>query len=447
MPETPGRLDDPAFLASVTRTLPRLPGGESVRLGDSRAWHRASPHLPRRGAFVLAALLATGHGWTSTDSLGNPEITPALFRHWANSSVSILETYRDYKRTFEEKRRKRYDSASANLADRPHAFLFLAEFNARFPAWSNGNFAAIPTNYGVFNATVQKTYEAFYIGYLVEKSEFGAYGILDEVGLSLGKEDFAGREFLFHGRGGNDAIGFDAGYGILALFWKSGGLDLNLGTLSRTIPRTGFDSTGREVFRFQQESGGRYEGEDYAYELFLDIGVGRYGFNSLYSAKYGLQFFGMEFGLGTGVLSLRPYLRYTRYRGRYQAGAALGKSLGERVTAGAEAAVDAHRNAAGRTRPYFHALVDTREVLFRLPRVRLAEYSGYDYRMVLDQTLSASTDILDALAIGGSAGIACEDVFGILSARLGVGYNEYRHLSAFPIRNLNILDLRLRIAW
>jgi|GEM_PF-6466525 len=395
-------------------------------------------------AALLLALSAHGQG------IENPtdEITPALLRNWANNSQTMLETYRDYKQIFSEKRRKRYDSTALALVNRPNAFLIMVDFNAVIPLLTNGvNSAPIPTNYGPFDAGIQKSYAAFCVSYLFTETEIGAYILLDEDMVFMEKEDFAGHEFLFMGYGKSDVISFNAGKTITAVFWKSGGLDFNIGMLGRTIPKTGFNSSGQEVFRFELQENGKYEGNDDDMELFLDLALKGYSFNSLYSPKNGLQYFGLGFELGKTKLAFDPFFRYSRYRTRFQSGVTLQKAYNERVTVETEGAADLHRNSSGKMAPYFHALMKTEEVLFRLPHSRLSEFSGYDFHMKIDQGLSASTDILDVFVVGAGAGISLEDIVGLISLRLGAGYNDYWHLSVFPVRNRFILDLRAQFAW
>lgn len=374
------------------------------------------------------------------------EISPALLKHWANNSVSILGTYKGFKETFQEKRRKRYDTATGTLVNRRNAFLVMMDFNGLAPILEMGNLASIRTTDGTMQASIQKTYMALHIGYLADEQEFGAYAILDDVGLYVSPEDAPGREYLFQGRVDDESVGFDAGYGIFAGFWRVGGLDLNLGTLVRMLPRTALDSAGREVFRFELVDS-LYEGSSHNGELFLDVRYRQYSFNTLYTPGKRLEFLGFELDLEGGRFDFMPFFRYVRYRSRFQAGAAVGKGFGEFLHTRLELAGDRHEDAAGRHGTYYHAVLEARRILLRLPRSRLQEFKGHDFHIVLDHAASMSTDALDAFAAGMGGGISFEDMLGLFSIRIGGGYNEYGYISVFPIRNRFIADFKLQFAW
>jgi hypothetical protein len=141
-------------------------------------------------------------------------------------------------------------------------------------------------------------------------------------------------------------------------------------------------------------------------------------------------------------------VRYASYRSRTQAGARFRKTFREFYSSRVEAAGDLHRKLEdGRFGFFYHLDFETRRTFRKLPHSRLSEFSGYDFHFVMDYGMSLSTSMLDAFAAGFAWGLALEDMLGLVSFRLGGGFNDYDYLRVFPLRDTYVMDLRLQVAY
>jgi hypothetical protein len=150
---------------------------------------------------------------------------------------------------------------------------------------------------------------------------------------------------------------------------------------------------------------------------------------------------------GAGGFSVAPFFRYQAYRSRYQAGAEVSRRLFPIQDLYVEAAGDLHRNSAGRFEAFHHVVLGQTLTLFGLPPERLATYRRYDFRLLLDADISVSSDALDETVWGFAGALTLLDMGGVVSYRLGMGYNDWQYLRFFPERDAVGINLMIRLAW
>jgi hypothetical protein len=398
-----------------------------------------------RIAALVAALACSGLSRAGV-------IRPDQFKDLARRSVNILDTYHAYRQAFEEKRAKRYDSASGELSNRKNTFLLFVELNPLVPGLDGEkveNGIEIQTKDGKLYSSMQKSYGAANFSYFFPEYEMGVYAISDIVELFTMEDDNPGKEHLFKGVERNEALDFSAGYLVVSGYFDKRGRGIDLGCLLRFEPFTYRDSlTGEEKFRFARQPDGTYAGTQVSPELFAGYHDPRFDANTLYSLSRGLELLGL--GLTQPIphgFEVAPFLRYFQYKTRFQMGAGVHGTLSERLDMELEFANDLHRNFAGRFEYFHHLTFRNKLALFRMKRKDLPEYSRYDFFMSLDYAYSISSDILEERITGHSGGIAFENMFGVLSLFVGVGYNEYKYLSIFPFKDSFTIDLKAQIAW
>lgn len=398
-----------------------------------------------RAAVFATALIRPG-------AIRGGEIDPIRFKDLARRSVNILETYDGYREAFEEKRAKRYDSASGRLVNRKNTFLLFVETNPMVPGLDGekvDNGTVLRTNAGEVHGFVQKTYAAANFSYFFPEYEAGIYAIGDLMQLLMSEEDNPGLEYLFKGVPSDGALSFSAGYLVVSGFLDKGVRGLDLGGLLRYEPLTYRDSlTGRERFLLARQSDGTYEGSRIRTELFARYHDERYDVNTLFSLRSGLELIGL--GLSHPLpygFELEPFLRYSDYKTRFQAGAGVRSTRFHRLDSEIEFANDVHRNTAGRFEYFHHLIIRNKLVFFRTRREEMAGFSRYDFFMTLNHAYSVSTDILEERVTGHGGGIALENICGFLSLFLGGGYNEYRYLSVLPFKDGYAIELKAQIGW
>jgi hypothetical protein len=407
---------------------------------------------------LLAAALIASASLASAQELFDPladarDFDPGRLREWSRNSIQILETYRDYKESFVRLRPKRYDSLSGALADKEHSWFFLAEGNLMSPVLKNGSeYGRLKarTDKGDLEVDLQKTYGAIHAGYLARGWEAGAYAIADWLDLRADEKLNRWHPELFRDKDGGDdeLLLFRAGKTIIAGYgrWRDWALDA--GTLIKYAPLTTADSAGKAIFRLRQRDDSVYTGEEASYGIFLDAGKAGYSLNTLLSLEDKVESLGLGMpAFGAGGFSVSPFLRYQAYRTRFQAGAEAVKRIFPIQDVYVEAAADLHRNSAGRFEGFHHEVLGQTLILFGLPRERLASYRRYDFRVLLDADFSVSSDALDETVWGYAGAITLQDMGGVASYRLGMGYNDWRYLRLFPERNAVGINLLLRVAW
>jgi hypothetical protein len=338
------------------------------------------------------------------------------------------------------------------LVNRKNTFLLFVETNPMVPDLGGEkvqNGAVLRTNEGEIHAFMQKSYGALNFSYFLPEFEAGIYAIADVLHLFMTEVDNPGKEYLFKGVEPRGSLDFSAGYVVLSGFLDKGPRGLDLGCLLRFEPFTRRDSlTGEDRFHLARQADGTYEGSRIRPELFARYHDGRYDVNTLYSLRNGLGLFGL--GLTQRLphgFEIEPFLRYAGSRTRFQAGAALRAAGLEGLDSEIEFANDVHRNSAGRFEYFHHLIFRNKAVFFRLERKRHGEFSRYDFYMTLNYDFSISSDIMEEKVTGHGGGIALENMFGFLSLFVGGGYNEYRYLSVFPLKDSFTTDLKLQIAW
>ncbi len=380
------------------------------------------------------------------------EINPLEFREFANGSERILETYNSYKKTFDEKRRKYYDSSSMTLENKKNTFLVFAESNVIIPNMDGvggGNVVEIKTNVGDLNAFVQKLYNAANFSYFSNNYEMGTYMIVDLFQLLLLEVDNPGRAELFRGVSENSAIGFSSGYALFAAYFKTNRYDFNLGFLLRQIPLTSMDSLGNigEIFYLQKKSDGTYTGSKFNNELFVDVKRDNIRFNSLFSLHDGFVFFDFENSQQALGIGFDFFASFSKFKKRVQLGSRLNKSFFEDISTRIEFANDFRESKGSIIGYFYHAEINNEFTFLKLSSHSLQMFKNYDFYIKMDHSFSFSTDIFEQLVFGQSAGISIEDLLGLFSIRIGGGYNEYQSISVLPIKNSLILDLKFQVAW
>jgi hypothetical protein len=380
------------------------------------------------------------------------EIRSEEYRDLARRSVNILDTYHAYRQAFEEKRAKRYDSASGELSNRKNTFLLFLEFNPMVPGLEgekSENEIDIQTNAGKIHSFMQKSYGAANFSYFFPEYEMGVYAIADIVELFAVEDDNPGKEYLFKGAASDEPLDFSSGYVVVSGFFYKQGQGIDLGCLLRFEPFTYRDSlTGQEGFRFERQSDGTYEGTRIHPELFAGYHDRRIDVNTLYSLSRGVELIGL--GLVQPMprgFELEPFLRYFQYKTRFQSGAGVHGAFSERLDTEMEFANDLHRNSAGRFEYFHHWIFRNKLAFFRMKRKDMPRFSRYDFFMTLGYSFSISSDILEERVAGHSGGIAFENIFGALSLFVGAGYNEYKYLSIFPFKDSFTIDLKAQIGW
>jgi hypothetical protein len=379
------------------------------------------------------------------------EFDPGLLREWSRNSIRILETYREYKESFVRLRPKRYDSLSRTLVDKENAWFFLLEANLMSPVLKNGSgYGRLKarTDKGNLEADVQKSNGAAHAGYLARDWEAGAYAIIDMLELRSEEESNRWHPELFQNQEGEGLLLFRAGKTILAGYGRWRDWTVDAGTLIKHVPLTTRDSAGKPIFRLRQMDDSSYTGERISYGIFLAAGKAGYSVNTLLSVEDKLETLGL--GLPAFVakgFSVAPFLRYQAYRSRYQAGAEAARRLFPIQDLHVEAAGDLHRNSAGRFEAFHHVVLGQTLTLFGLPQERLATYRRYDFRLLLDADVSVSSDALDETVWGYAGALTLLDMGGVVSYRLGMGYNDWQYLRLFPERDALGINLMIRLAW
>ena len=250
----PATLGKSCYLVLASRSSAACPSGprgqSSFRTGVTPS---SSPlHDGLRIAALVAALACSGLSRAG-------EIRPDQFRDLARRSVNILDTYHAYRQAFEEKRAKRYDSASGELTNRKNTFLLFLEFNPMLPdldGEKGENLIGIQTNAGEAQSSMQKSYGAANFSYFFPDYEMGVYAIMDLVQLYTTVDDNPGREYLFKGMESDEPLDFSAGYVVLSGFFEKQGHGIDLGYLLRFEPFTYRDSMSCRFCGISNTSGG-----------------------------------------------------------------------------------------------------------------------------------------------------------------------------------------------
>jgi hypothetical protein len=399
-----------------------------------------------------SASLAVAQDITPFDPLADArEFDPVLLREWSRNSIRILETYREYKESFVRLRPKRYDSLSRTLVDKENSWFFLLEADLMSPVLKNGSEYSLlktRTDKGDLEVHVQKSSGAAHAGYLARDWEAGAYAIMDMLELRAEEETNRRHPELFQNQEGEGLLLFPAGKTILAGYGRWRDWTVDAGTLIKSVPLTTLDSAGKPIFRPRQMDDSSYTGARKSYGIFLAAGKAGYSFNTLLSLEDNLETLG--FGLPAfemGGFSVAPFFRYQAYRSRYQAGAEVARRLFPIQDLHVEAAGDLHRNSAGRFEAFHHVVLGQTLTLFGLPPERLAAYRRYDFRLLFDADISVSSDALDETEWGYAAAFTLLDMGGVVSYRLGMGYNDWQYLRLFPERDAVGINLMIRLSW
>lgn len=413
--------------------------------------------MPPSRNLVSAALLATaslavGQVITPFDPLADArEFEPGRLREWSRNSIRMLETYNDYQESFVRLRPKRYDTLSRTLVDKENSWFFLAEANLLSPVLRNGSeFGRLKarTDKGDLDVDVQKTYGASHVGYLARDWTAGAYAILDLLELRAEEGSNLWRSELFEGQGGEGLLRLRAGKTLVAGYGRWRDVSVDAGALIKYIPLTTVDSAGKGIFRLRRLDDSSYAGDRESLGFFLAAGKAGYSFNSLLSFEDEVESLG--FGLpafGVGEYTVAPFVRYQSYRSRYQAGAEVTRRLFRAQELHLHAAGDVHRNSAGNFEAFHHLIVGQTLTLFGLPPERLATFRRYDFRLLLDADISVSSDALDETVWGFAGALTLLDMGGVVSYRLGMGYNDWQYLRMFPERDAVGINLMFRLAW
>jgi hypothetical protein len=403
-------------------------------------------------AIFASASLAVAQDITPFDPLaGAREFDPGLLKEWSRNSIHILETYKDYKENFVRLRPKRYDSLARALVDKEETWFLLLEADLMSPVLKNGSeYGRLKarTDKGDLEVDVQKTSGAVHAGYLARDWEAGAYAIVDLLELRA-EEDFnRWHSELFENQTGEGLLSFTAGKTLLAGYGRWRDWSLDAGTLIRHVPLTTRDSAGKAIFRLRRMDDSSYTGERTSSGIFLAAGKAGYSVNTLLSLEDKLETLGLGLpAFGAGGFSVSPYLRYQAYRSRYQAGAEVTRRLFPIQDMYVEAAGDLHRNSAGSFEAFHHVVVGQTLTVFGLPPERLSTYHRYDFRLLLDADISVSSDALDETVWGFAGALTLLDMGGVVSYRLGMGYNDWRYLRLFPERDALGINLLIRLAW
>ena len=403
-------------------------------------------------ALLASASLAVAQDITPFDPLADArEFDPSRLREWSRNSIRILETYKDYKESFVRLRPKRYDSLSRTLVDKEKAWFFLLEANLMSPVLKNGSeYGRLKarTDQGDLEVDVQKSSGAAHAGYLARDWEAGAYAIFDMLELRAEENTNWRHSDLFQNQEGEGLLNFRAGKTILAGYGRWRDWTVDAGTLIKYVPLTTQDSAGKAIFRLRRMDDSSYTGDRTSFGIFLAAGKAGYSVNTLLSPEDKLETLGLGLpAFGVGGFSVAPFLRYQAYRSRYQAGAEVARRLFPIQDLYVEAAGDLHRNSAGSFEAFHHVVLGQTLTLFGLPPERLATYRRYDFRLLLDADISVSSDALDETVWGFAGALTLLDMGGVVSYRLGMGYNDWQYLRLFPDRDAVGINIMLRLAW
>ncbi|MEO7425692.1 MAG: hypothetical protein ABI036_10930 [Fibrobacteria bacterium] len=379
------------------------------------------------------------------------EFDPGLLREWSRNSINILATYQDFKESLVWLRPKRYDSLSRTLVDKEDTWFLLLEGNILSPVLKNGSgYGRLKarTDKGDLEVDAQKSYGTVHAGYLARDWEAGVYAIADLLELRAEEENNRWHSELYPEEGGEHLIQFKAGKTIIAGYGRWGDWSVDAGTLIKYAPLTSADSAGKPIFRLRQKDDSSYTGESGSFGIFLAAGKAGYSFNTLISLEDKLETLGLGLpAFGMGGFSVTPFVRYQAYRSRIQAGAEASRRLFPIQDLHAEAAGDVHRNSSGGFEAFHHIVLGQTLTLFGLPPERLATYHRYDFRILFDADLSVSSDAIDETAWGFAGAFTLLDMGGVVSYRLGMGYNDWRYLRLFPERDAIGIDIMIRLAW
>lgn len=405
-------------------------------------------------ALVLASLAAVPGA--SAQELFDPladarEFDPVLLREWSRNTIRIMETYQDYKESFARQRPKRYDSLSRSLVDKQDSWSFYLEWDLMSPVLKNGSAYSrlqARTDKGSLEVDLQKSYGAAQAGYLARDWEAGAYAIADWLDLRADGKANGWHAELFRESGDGEEILFRAGKTLIAGYGRWRDWTLDAGALIKYAPLTASDSAGEPIFRLRQRDDSTYTGEEAAYGVFLDAGKAGYSVNTLVSLEDKVESLGFRMpDFGAAGFTVSPFLRYQAYRSRFQAGAEASRRIFPIQDLYLEAAGDLHRNSAGRFEAFHHEVLGQTLILFGLSPERLASYRRFDFRILLDADISLSSDALDGTVWGYAGAITLQDMGGVATFRLGMGYNDWRYLRLFPERGAVGFNLLVRAAW
>jgi hypothetical protein len=406
--------------------------------------------------FLLPVLLFTALA-NAQEGVWDPladarEFKPGLFRAWSKNTVRILETYQHYQEAVVEHRPKRYDSLSHALVEREKRWFFFFEADQFSPVLRNssGSFTRLMarTDRGNLEVDVVKSMGAAHVGYRSRHWETGTYAIADWLELRAERQYNGMHPELFENSDGADFLSLKAGYTLLAGYYRWKDWSLDAGLLMHFVPLVTSDSMGQETFRLRQMRDSSYSGEESSESIFIALGKSGYAFNTLLSADEGLASLGFDFPtISWNELDLTPFLRYQNYRTRYQAGGEVRISFFDPHAIRLEAAGDIHRNAANRFEAFGHVVIGQTWTFLALSPEQLASYDRYDFKIRLHADASLSSDALDESIWGAAGAVTFEDIAGVASFRIGMGYNALNQLRNFPERDAVGIQLLLRLAW
>lgn len=414
--------------------------------------------MPSLRIFLCAAFLASAaccfaQDFPTYDPLADArEFDPGLLREWSKNSIRMLETYNEFKDKLVRIRPKRYDSLSRSLVDKENCWYFMLDANILSPLLKNGSdYGRIKarTDRGNLEVEVQKSYGAAYAGYFARDWEAGAYALADWLDLRAHEKANRWHDDLFQDQGVDDPVLlFGGGKTILAGYGRWRDWTVDAGTLIKTAPLTTVDSAGKPIFRLRRQDDSSYTGERLSYGIFLAASRAGYSFNTLLSLEDKLESLGLNMpAFGAWGFSLAPFLRYQGYRSRFQAGAEATRRINPVEDLYVETAGDLHRNSADRFEAFHHAVLGQTLTLFGLPPERLASYRRYDFRLLFDADVSVSSDAVDQTVWGFAGALTLLDMGGVVSYRLGMGYNDWKYLRLFPERDAVAIEIMIRVAW
>jgi hypothetical protein len=388
--------------------------------------------LPAR-TLLLAATAASA----VADAAGAASVlSPEAFRSMANSSVSVLQSQREYLGDFAE----RQSEATG------HWFFY---FDLRFalPETESAR-VVVPATVGDMQGELRKGALGFRLAYLQGDYAIGLYDVAEGFSVSAPRAWNPGylRYYGKDSTASSNDLAWGQGYQNFAFtFERKEHFRIAVGLFDRSFPL--FDAVG-ESARFALEPGpdsaSAWQGSRDDLQSFVDVDVHGYGFSSLYTLGQSLDLFGIRKRWRWGGAELIPALNFFRYRRRFQMGAeAAGIPAFQALELGSEAYADSRRGSDGERAFFGHAAAYFR---FRLwPWTSPSDKSRF--RVAATASGGWSDDALEKGVWGRSEGLAFDNFLRVLHFSLAHSRNEPRVLQQMPLRGVDVWIFDFKIAW
>jgi len=385
--------------------------------------------LPGRTLLIAALVIMDATG-------AYPLLAPDAFLSMANSSVSVLQTQREYLRDFE-----------AGQSDATGHWFFYFDLRFALPETESAR-VRVPASVGNMQGELSNGALGFRVAYLQGEYAIGLYDVAEGFSLSAPRAWNPGY-LRYYGKdssaSGND-LAWSQGYQNFAFtLERADHFRIAAGLYDRSYPLfIGDGESARFALEPGPDSASAWQGSRDALQAFLDFDVHGYGFSSFYTLGQSLDLVGIRKRWRWGESELIPALNYFRYRRRTQIGAE-GKGIFPfpALELGSEVYADSRRGSDGERGFFGHAAADF--------RYRLWPWSTPSGRSRFHVAATASggwsDDALENGVWGHSEGLAFDNFLKVLHFSLAHSRNEPRILQQMPLRGADVWNFDFKIAW